>query len=235
MRERFAWPVLIFAMVYPSVLTWIYFTLLKDSPGSWQQGAFGVGKAIQFALPAVWVLLVARRTLNWTTPSGRILAIALAIGLAQLVAGVSVYFLWLKPSGLFDEPVKEMLAKLQGFGLDSKAGLIGLAVVYSVVHSLLEEYYWRWFVLHELPLKPVPALALSSVAFAAHHVIVLAGYFGWASPWTYVLTACVAIGGLIFGWLYQRSGSLYAPWLAHAFADAVIFFIGYDLLAGQLR
>lgn len=229
-------PGLVFAMVYPSLLTWIYFSLLKDSPGVWQQAAFGIGKAVQFALPAVWVLLIARRKLVWSAPQPGIMTLALAIGAAQIAVGLALYALWLKPAGFFDEPTKEMLAKLHGFGLDTRAGLIGLGVAYSLVHSLLEEYYWRWFVLRELEpaLKPPGALAVSSIAFAAHHVIVLAGYFGWSSPWTYLLTVSVALGGGIFGWLYQRSASLYAPWLAHACADAVIFLIGYDLLASQL-
>jgi membrane protease YdiL (CAAX protease family) len=231
----FRWPVLIFAMLYPSLLTWIYFTLLKNLPGTWQQMAFGVGKLIQFGLPVVWVCLIARRKLEWNAPTATVLGLALAIGGAELVAGLGAYYLWLKPIGIFTEPVKEMLAKLQGFGLDSKLGLVGLGVAYSLVHSLLEEYYWRWFVLRELPLKPSAALVVSSLAFAAHHVIVLAGYFGWGSVWTYLFTSFVAVGGLIFGWLYQQNKSLYAPWLAHACADAVIFIIGYDLLATQLR
>lgn len=234
----------LFAMSYPTLLTWVYFALLKDSPGSWQQAAFGLGKAIQFGFPVGWVLLHRRQTLSLAPVNGRWLAIATAIGLAQLAAGLLVHALWLRGSGMFDGPVPEMLAKLRGFGLDSRLGLIGLGVIYSVVHSGMEEYYWRWFVLKELQQELVArqsrtnpallALWLSSLAFMAHHVIVLAGYFRWDSPWTYVLSACVAIGGLIFGWLYQRSQSIYAPWLAHAFADATIFLIGYDLLAPHL-
>jgi membrane protease YdiL (CAAX protease family) len=156
-----------------------------------------------------------------------------------------IYSLWLKPAGIFVEPLQEMLAKLHGFGIDTRMGFAGLAIGYSVIHSWLEEYYWRWYVFHQLqqlecamarcPPVPLRALLISSVAFATHHVIVLAGYFGWASPWTYIFSAAVAVGGLIFGWLYIRSQSLYAPWLAHAFADAVIFLIGYDLLAGALK
>lgn len=243
--NRFRLAAVIFAMIYPSLLTWVYFTALKDFPGPWQQAAFGIGKLIQFGFPAVWVFLIERRRFALNKPSTHSLGIALTFGLFELAAGFAVYALWLKPTGVFVEPLQEMLAKLQGFGLDSRIGLIVLAVGYSLVHSWMEEYYWRWYVLHELRERersdpddvPLPARALliSSIAFAAHHVIVLAGYFGWASPWTYVFTGAVAVGGLVFGWLYIRSRSIYAPWLAHAFADAVIFLIGYDLLAGSLK
>ncbi len=50
-----------------------------------------------------------------------------------------------------------------------------------------------------------------------------------------IAVVAVAVGGVIFGWLYLRHRSIYAPWLAHGFADAVIFLIGYDLLAGSLK
>ena len=243
---RFRLAAVVFAITYPTLLTWVYFTALNDSSGPWQRAAFGIGKLIQFGFPAIWVFLVERRRLALNQPTTRGLVIALGFGIFELAAGFAIYSLWLKPAGIFVEPLKEMLAKLQGFGLDSRLGYIVLAVGYSVVHSWMEEYYWRWFVLNELrgteqladlDSRPLPVLALiiSSLAFAAHHVIVLAGYFGWTSLWTYVFTAAVAFGGVIFGWLYIRSRSIYAPWLAHAFADATIFLIGYDLVAASLK
>lgn len=241
---------LLFAMTYPTLLTWIYFTLLKDSPGTYQQVAFGIGKLIQFAFPAFWAYCVMRRPFLRPRFTSRGLGVALLIGMLQLGAGLAVYYFWLKPTGLFVEPLPEMLAKLRGFGLDSRVGFVMLALGYSVVHSWLEEYYWRWFVFNEL--RPQGELAgdqsskginaatwraiiISSLAFAAHHVLVLAGYFRWDSPWTYILSSCVAMGGVIFAWLYARSRSIYAPWLAHACADAVIFLIGFDLLGSQLK
>ena len=64
----------------------------------------------------------------------------------------------------------------------------------------------------------------------AHHVLVLATFFGWSSPATYVFSLAIAIGGAYWAWLYARSGSLYGPWLSHLLVDAGIFLIGYDLL-----
>ncbi len=233
---------LLLAMTYPTLLTWIYFTALKDSPGAWQQAAFGIGKLIQFAFPALWVFVIERRQFSLERPSTRGLAWACALGIFEIAAGYTLYFAWLKQAGVFAGPLQEMLLKLRGFGLDSRAGYVALAVGYSLVHSWLEEFYWRWFVLRELTVTSdskksnhAQALLISSLAFAAHHVLVLAGYFGWASPWTYFLTLFVAVGGALFGFLYLQSRSLYAAWLAHALADAVIFLIGWDLVAGALR
>jgi membrane protease YdiL (CAAX protease family) len=68
------------------------------------------------------------------------------------------------------------------------------------------------------------------LAFAAHHVVLLAVFFGLGSPLTWLLAAAVAFGGLIWSTQYQRSGSLWGPWIGHALVDAGIFAIGYDWL-----
>jgi CAAX protease family protein len=195
------WLALVFALVFPTVLTWVYFIALAGSDPWMQKGAYGIGKVIQFAFPLVFVVL---------------------------------YFFWLKPAGFFAGSVtEEVKEKLKGFGITSLAAYALLAVFYSLVHSLLEEYYWRWFVFGRLRnLTPLPAaVAISSVGFAAHHVLVLAKYFGWDSPATWLFSAGVAIGGVVWAVVYQRSKSLLGPWLSHLLVDAAIFAIGYDLMA----
>ena len=63
----------------------------------------------------------------------------------------------------------------------------------------------------------------------AHHVIVLARYFGWGSPMTIAFSLGVAIGGVVWAELYRRSGTLLGPWLSHALVDAAIFIIAFHL------
>jgi membrane protease YdiL (CAAX protease family) len=101
---------------------------------------------------------------------------------------------------------------------------------------LLEEYYWRWFVFGQLR-RWIPvgaAIAVSSLAFTAHHVLVLRFYFGGFSLPTGILSLAVASGGVFWAWLYQKSGSLYGPWLSHALIDAALFLIAYDLMRSAL-
>jgi membrane protease YdiL (CAAX protease family) len=43
-------------------------------------------------------------------------------------------------------------------------------------------------------------------------------------------SAAVAVGGAMWAWLYQRSGSIYAPWLSHLLIDAAIFTIAFDMV-----
>jgi membrane protease YdiL (CAAX protease family) len=41
---------------------------------------------------------------------------------------------------------------------------------------------------------------------------------------------CVGVGGGVWAWIYERSGSLYAPWLSHALIDGSIMGVGYVML-----
>ena len=156
-----------------------------------------------------------------------------AVVLAAVLAGALLaYHVWLAPAGLLAAAGKAAAARVGSFGISGPAGFAGMAVFYSAFHSLLEEYYWRWFVFGQLRrLMPLPAaVAVSSLAFTAHHVIVLAVYFGWRSPATTVFSLAVAVAGAFWAWLYQRSGSLLGPWLSHLLADAAIFAVGYSLV-----
>ena len=97
----------------------------------------------------------------------------------------------------------------------------------------MEEYYWRWFVFGWLK-RWTPlwvAIAVSSVAFMGHHIIILNKYFP-GRFWTAALpfSLCVAVGGAVWAWLYHRTQSLYAAWVSHAVIDAAIFAIGFQMV-----
>lgn len=224
--------IVLIALVLPTAITWLYFIALQSAPAHWQQGAYGVGKTLQFALPVVWVLGIQRRFDRLAIPPRWALLVGALFGLA--VAGVMAasYFGWLARSEVFAVPQQTVRTKIVSFGIHSPLTYLALAVFYSAVHSLLEEYYWRWFVFGQLRQQTTPplAIAISSFGFAAHHVLVLALYFGWTSPLTWFFALCVAIGGAVWAWLYRAAGSLAPTWLSHAIVDAAIFAIGYQML-----
>ena len=229
---------ILFALVYPTFLTWLYFIALADSAPWLQKGAYGIGKVIQFAFPLVFVLVVKKERLRFRPPSVSGLLLGVGFGLLVLAAMMGLYHFWLKQTGFFAGNVaEEMRHKLLGFGVTTVAAYMVLAVFYVLAHSLLEEYYWRWFVFgglrEHLPLAA--AVAISSVCFAAHHVLVLGKYFGWSSPATWLFAGGVAIGGVVWAAVYQRSKSLLGPWLSHMLVDAGIFAIGYDVVRQQLQ
>ena len=219
------------AALFPSLAAWLYFVALKDHPTAVQQTAYTAGKLIQFGFPIVW-LIGRRQQLQWRRPRLAGLVEGLLFGLAVLIAMLAGYHFWLEPAGYLARAEPLIAEKVAGFGVDSPAKYWALAAFYCMIHSFLEEYYWRWFLFGGLRrLMPAsPAAAISSAAFMGHHVIVLAAYFGWSAPATWILSLSVAAGGAAWCWIYDRSQSLIGPWLSHLLVDAAIFFIGFDLL-----
>ena len=230
-KRSIAWALTIVGLVLPTAVTYVYFTALADAPAWTQQTAFSVGKTIQFGLPILSFLLLGRlfrvaapqvrRSLIWGAISGLVIATAIYASYRGLLA----------PLGITASVGVEVKAKLQATGIDNLMMFLVVACGYAVLHSGIEEYYWRWFIYGNLrTLVGVgPAMAISSIGFMAHHVLVLARYFHWDSPWTYLASASVALGGLIWAYLYEKTGSLTGNWLSHAAVDAMIFYIGYEL------
>jgi hypothetical protein len=220
------------ALLFPSLLTWLYFVALARSEPAIQQIAYAAGKTIQFVFPLVWVVGIRRQGPPWKAVKTAGLAEGLLFGAAVLVAILVGYHVWLGPAGLLDSAGEAITKKLAGFNLGSNSRYLVLAAFYALLHSLLEEYYWRWFVFGQLRrlARPGAAIAVSSLGFMGHHVIVLGVYFGWASPATVVFSLGAAVGGAYWAWLYHRSGSLLGPWLSHLLVDAAIFAVGYQLL-----
>jgi len=229
------WAVLVVALLLPTAVTWLYFVALNGTAAQLQQAAYTIGKTIQFLLPAVWVFLVRRKRPVWAAPPGWSVVLGLAFGLVVGGAMIALYVAVLKPAGLFDSAADAVRQKVRSFGAASPAAFLLLAAFYSAIHSLLEEYYWRWFVFGQLA-RGCPwgvAVAISSVGFAAHHVLVLGLYFGYSgktAALTWLFTLAIVIGGAFWAWLYRASSSLLGPWLSHALIDAAIFAVGYQLI-----
>ena len=220
------------ALVFPTVLTVVYFVLLADYPSGVQQAVAAVGKTAQFALPLVWVFVVLRERASWQWLGRRGIWTGLGFGAAVSIAMLVLYFAWLKPAGYLGGLEQQAMAKTRDLGLDHLWKYTVLGLFYSLAHSLLEEYYWRWFVFGQLrqSWSLTGAIIVSSLGFMAHHVVLLATYFGWNSPLAYLFSFAIAIGGAAWAWLYARSRSLMGPWLSHLLVDVAIYLIGYDLV-----
>lgn len=228
-----SWALLIVALTLPTLVTFLYFNVLSDKSDSVQKTAMSVGKAVQFGLPLIWVIYVRKYWPRWKTGfDGSMLMTGLVSGLVIFAAAMAVYHGWLKHTDVLQAASQEVIQRVDEMGFNRPAAFIGLGCFYVLMHSLLEEYYWRWFVFGMLKdfTSNVAAMWISSIGFMAHHVLVLATYFGWQGLGTYFFSACVAIGGLLWSWMYNRTGKLWGPWLSHALVDAVIFVIGYDML-----
>jgi membrane protease YdiL (CAAX protease family) len=241
--------VLVLAMVLPTLLAWLYLVVLArdDGPGGVTSVsraparnpavgvAYGVSKAFQFSLPLIYVWWLERRPLRPGVPHFRGMALGVAFGLVVAVAAVGLYPISARYPGLFESATVKIRAKVAEFGIGTPATYVLFGLFLSLGHSLLEEYYWRWFVFGQLRefLPRWPAVVLSSLAFMAHHVILLGVFFpgqfwSMAAP----LSLGVAGGGAVWAWLYDRTGSIYSPWLSHAIIDAAVLWVGYEMVFG---
>ncbi len=224
--------VLLFGLTFPVGLTYVFFVLLADAP-SWVQRLAGGGlKSIQFLLPLFWVWGVLRqrvRPFSWSTRG--LLPGVLFGGLAA--AAMVVGYRWvLTQLGVLSTLELAVRQKVGELGFVSQAQFLALSLFYTLAHSLLEEYYWRWFIFGRLmhQVRLAAAVTISAVGFTLHHVVVLGKFFGYGSPATWIGAAGVCAGGVVWAMLYQRTERLLVPWCSHAIVDAAIFWIGYQLL-----
>jgi membrane protease YdiL (CAAX protease family) len=247
MEVKREWLVLVLAMLLPAVLSYLYCVALEQhqtdgeptaGPNRAAQTAWVGGKIVQFSIPLLWLAFIRRPTGKAEVPPPRSVRVQGWVATAVFslfVAGTALllYYLVLRHGSLMREAPTRVRAKLDEFGLQSPLAFLGFVAFIVVVHSLLEEYYWRWFVFgrlrHHLP--TAAAIALSSAAFGGFHIFDLAMYFpGKVLTLAVPLGICVGIGGAVWCWLYQRTGTIVAPWLSHLLIDAaVILIVGYDL------
>jgi membrane protease YdiL (CAAX protease family) len=207
-----------------------------QGPNTASLSAYSIGKAVQFAFPLLIVWGPERRCLAPNLPSFRGLMPGVAFGLAVGVAVWILYAVFLRDWLIRIGTQQKVLAKVQECGADTPFKFVLLTVFLAGGHALLEEYYWRWFAFGWLKrsLPVTVAIVLSSLAFMAHHVVVLDAFL----PGHFVSAAvpfslCVAAGGAAWAWLYHRTGSICSVWLSHLLVDAAIMMVGYDLVFGH--
>ncbi len=223
---------LAFAAVFPFAAARLYLVVLAGHESGIVQAAYGAAKFVQFAFPALWVVVVCRQKLRLPIARAAGVKEGLLLGTTVVAGMMFMYFLWLKPEQVLAQSATLIASKARSFGMGSPATFIAGAVLLSSLHAFLEEYYWRWFLFGGLRryMPLAAAIAVSALAFTAHHVVLLASLFGGLTLPAVLFSLCVAIGGAAWAWIYHRSGSLLGPWLSHAMIDAAIFVVGYDLI-----
>ena len=232
--------ILAVAMFFPTLLTYLYFVHLAGSPSGLEKVAFGIGKILQFAIPIACVIFVTKERWFIRRFNRQGVLEGTLFGLTVFVAMLGLYYLLLEvpgaPLGSESKAVTEITGKVRGMGLENRCIFLLFGCFYTVIHSGLEEYYWRWFVfrmIQKMSGKLWLGVVLSSLAFMSHHVILLGTYFGYDSVYCYLGSAGVAIGGAYWCWLYHRADSIWGAWISHGIIDATIFTIGFLILFGM--
>lgn len=162
------------------------------------------------------------------------------------LAGAVLYFL-LYP-GQFD-PELTVLARqagLESVPLSMLLAQLALCVtVFPFVNMLFalgEEVGWRGWLAPQLQsrLGPRGGLVVTGVIWGIWHwpLILLAGYeygVGYpGAPWTGLAAMCLftTTVGVLLSWLYERTGSIWAPALAHGAVNAIAALPLYFLTDG---
>ena len=232
-------PALLFAMIFPTLCTWVDFNLLAGS--AWMPATFVAGKVVQFGFPIAWVRWIAREPAAGAgdapgRPRAKGLWIGLGLGVVIAAAIGFTYAALLRGGAAFADAPARVREKLVDLHCATPARFLVLAAFISVLHSGLEEYYWRWFVFGRLRrrLRFGPAAAVSALAFMSHHIVVLNAYVHPGCFWTATIPLAlgVAVGGVLWAWLYERTGSLAGPWASHVLADVALMAVGWELAWG---
>ena len=155
-----------------------------------------------------------------------------------LIAGVVMAALIVTVSlgplaGLWHDATPQIAAKVAEFHLDSPATYLLGALAISVLHSLLEELYWRRMVFGGL-LGRVPTVAahlLAGLAFAGHHIVIAGVYAGWSAG--VALGLLVGAAGVAWSVLARRHGGLISAWIAHGCCDAALLALGWHAIHHQ--
>lgn len=110
------------------------------------------------------------------------------------------------------------------------AGNFVLVAIYiSIVNSLLEEFFFRGFAF--LTLKKLAsrrfAYLFSSGAFAVYHIAMMTSWF--TISLFVLLIVSLFVAGVLFNWLNERNGNIYASWMVHMCANLAINTIGFIL------
>lgn len=231
-----AWAVTAPAMLVPFLFSWFYFVIF---PGTFLGNALYVTMKVLLVvwpLLATWAILrvgwrplfvigeVERpknqsrwRDAGWGFVMGAGIVLLMVVLLVATPIGDGVR-----------DGAAAVRTRVAGMGVLNH--FLIFAVFLSVIHSLIEEVYWRGFVFGNLR-RLIPtgwAHLAAGVAFSAHHIVVLSQFFSIELAW--FLGMSVGVGGLLWTWLFTRQGSLLGAWVSHMVVDFGIMAIGAHLM-----
>lgn len=191
---------------------------------------YALVKVVMVALPLA-ALLVGWRPAAFLRGANKTdILLGLALGAVFFAVIVGVYLL---APNLFVVAKLSAIPRAAAFGLNVPATLIVVGIVFAVLHSLFEEFYWRWFIfgaLRTIVTTPI-AVALGGLAFSLHHIIILSAFVIF--PIAIIGGLSVGAVGSLWSYMYNRRGTLVAPWLSHILADLAIVVVSYLMLFGN--
>ncbi len=219
---------LIIATLLPFLLAFTCSVVLSGQPGV--MTAYAIGKCLQIAFPLFWVVFVERKRIRLARFETKGFAVAGLYGILVVVLALGVYYRLVSGSPALDNVPYMVRHKLAAYGVTGWKDFVWLGAYYAIPHTLVEEYYWRWFVFGRMrEFMPVrKAIVVSGFAFSLHHVLLATRYLG--DSWGYVVAFSlgVAVSGMAWAWMYQKTKTLYAAWFSHLIVDAGLVWMAFE-------
>ena len=216
--------VVIPAMIIPFIGSLFYFVIFSEH--DFAKLFYGATKIFTLIWPLLAVTLILQRRI----PKITFTLTAIPLGIATGLIIVIIAF------GLMQTPLGDLIENHSDV-IKNHANNLGVLTHFwtftlfiSIFHSLLEEYYWRWFVFGHLKeiINTWLAHLLAGAAFAAHHIVVATQFF--PGTWGFILGGLVGLGGIIWSLMYLKQQTLLGAWISHMIVDFGLMAIGYQLL-----
>ena len=187
------------------------FSLVNFIPGISQGLGTFIGYTGSFGL-FLWLLLVIRGSyhIEWQHADRRIYLLLIPATLAMLIINATVISLIPMPDSIL-----EMFSQLMGGGWLS-------FVTVALAAPVLEELIFRGVILDSFlkRISPTKAIIWSSIIFGIAH----------ANPWQFIAAFSI---GLIVGWIYYRTKSIWPGILLHFVNNATASILGKYLGIAQ--
>lgn len=223
---------LIVSLILPTFSVFSYFHMASTPAET--QFWYSFSKGIQFSLPLLgfwflgltkpWSFQMIRKDWIWGFLSG--------LGIFAFL--LTLYFAVLKDLAFVETARVEIAKKLAEFSAQTPFRFLLFASFISIIHSFLEEYYWRAFVFVGLKkwISRNAAVAISALGFTGHHIIVIHKYCDPQYWWILIplFSLFVFVGGALWAFHYDRKQTLWGVWVSHFFADFAIMIIGAHLV-----
>ena len=219
------------AMVLPFFASLVYFVWLAGSMAA--TIVYSSTKVFTAFWPVLAMFLLEGqafrpRPLEWKRHWA---ALPLGVATGLILGGAIIGSYLLTPVGDYARASADDVAcKVMQIGITGPERYVTVGIFLAGLHSLVEEFFWRWYVFGRLD-RTVPrglAYLFANLGFAGHHYVVLSCYF--SAIGTFVFGTSVGLGGVLWCWLYRRQKTLAGCWVSHALVDTAILCIGYRLI-----
>lgn len=178
---------------------------------------------ITFALFYGWLLLIPilfkPMGLRCLTNKTSLFNISIGIGLGAFCLVTITIGGALLHNELFDSSQLKLLLKSWGF---TGEYTVLLVLVLTLVNPVLEEMYWRGFILQKLDQMKYKVI-ISSLFYSLYHFLVLLPMFN--EPYPVVFFLLVFLTGMIWGWMVIKYRTLWSSIISHSLADIGIIML----------